>query len=114
MKKIELLVAILVLAAVTAFAGIGSVSVGVAETQVLPASAGRRWVILQNNSTNDIYVKVDSSTNAVTTTNGIKVAASGGVVTIASTGDANPARNIIKAISAAGTNSLTYQEGNEN
>jgi len=114
-KKIELLVAALVLVlAVTAFAGIGSVGVATAETQVLPASASRRWVILQNNSTNDIYVKVDSSTNAVTTTNGIKVAAGGGVIAITSTGDSNPSRNIIKAISGAGTNALTYQEGNEN
>jgi len=114
MKKIEIIIASLVCAAVTAFAGIGTVSVGITETQVLPASAYRRWVILQNNSTNDIYVKVDGSTNAVTITNGIKVAAGGGILSISSSGDANPSRNIIKAISGTGTNMLTFQEGNEN
>lgn len=114
MKKIEIAILIVVMFAASAVAGLGTVSVTTSETQVLPASAYRRWVILQNNSTNDIYVKVDSSTNALTTTNGIKVPASGGTLALSSSGDANPSRNIIKAISAAGTNALTYQEGNEN
>ena len=113
MKKIEALIAIFLLAIVTAMAGIGTVSVGTSETTVLAAKADRKWAVLQNNSTNDIYVKVDSSTNAVTTANGIKIPANGGTLSIAA-GGSNPSRNTIKAISGAGTNTLTYQEGNEN
>lgn len=114
MKKIEIAIAVMLCACLTAFAGIGTVSVGTTETQILPAKGDRRWVILQNNSANDIYVKADSSTNAVTTSNGIKIPGGGGTFTITSSGGANPSRNIIKAISGTGTNSLTYQEGNEN
>lgn len=113
-RLLEIILACLIIAAVTAFAGIGTVSVTTAETQVLPASASRKWVTLQNNSANDIYVKIDSSTNALTITNGIRVPAEGGTLTIAATGYANPSRNVIKAISGTGTNALTYQEGNEN
>jgi|GEM_PF-3028173 len=113
-KLHEIIIACIVLAMATAAAGIGTVSVTTSETQVLPASTYRRWLVLQNNSTNDIYVKADSSTNAVTVTNGIKVPANGGTFTITATGAANPARNTIKAISGTGTNTLTYQEGNEN
>lgn len=112
-RLIEIVVTCLVFASV-AFAGIGTVNVGTTETQVLPAKYDRKWITLQNNSANDIFVKVDSSTNAVTTTNGIKIAANGGTLTITATGAANPSRNVIKAISGTGTNTLTYQEGNEN
>ena len=113
MKKTEITIFTLLFAcAISAFAGIGTVSVTTSETQVLPAKADRRWLVLQNNSTNDIYVKLDSSTNSVTTTNGVKVAANGGTISITAAG-ANPARNTITAISASGTNALSYQEGNE-
>lgn len=118
MKKylIETVAVCLLLTALvtTALAGIGTVSIGPSETQILPANADRKWVTLQNNSTNDIYVKYDSTTNALTTSNGIKIPANGGTLSIAATGYANPSRNAIKAVSATGTNSLTYQEGNEN
>jgi len=107
--RIEIIVAILVIATVTAFAGIGTVAIPATETTVLAASANRQWVILQNNSASDIYVKFDSSTNAVTSSNGIKVASSGGIVTL--TGANVPVRNTIKAISASGTNTLSYQTG---
>jgi len=113
-RLIETIIACLVIAGVTALAGIGTVNVGTSETQVVAARSDRKWLTLQNNSTNDIYVKIDSSTNALTTANGIKIPANGGTLTIAATGYANPSRNVIKAISGAGTNALTYQEGNEN
>lgn len=112
MKKTEIIILTFLLAVATALAGIGTVSVTTSETEVLPAKADRKWMILQNNSTNDIYIKIDSATNAVTTTNGIKLSA-GASITVTAAG-ANPARNTIKAISSAGTNSLAYQEGNEN
>lgn len=114
MKKIELIIALVVALAATALAGIGTVSVTTSETQVVAARADRKWITLQNNSTNDIWVKYDSTTNVVTTTNGIKIPANGGTLSIAATGYSNPSRNVIKAISGTGTNALTYQEGNEN
>ncbi len=114
MKKIEILMALTLGVAATAFAGLGTVAVGVTETQVMPAKADRRWVVLQNNSTNDIYIKADSSTNTLTAANGMKVAANGGTFTVMATSAANPARNAIKAISGTGTNNLVFQEGNEN
>lgn len=114
MKKIELIISMMVAVAATALAGIGTVSVGTTETQVVGSRGDRKWITLQNNSMNDIYVKYDGSTNAVTTTNGIKIPANGGTLSIAATGFSNPSRNIIKAISGTGTNTLTYQEGNEN
>ncbi len=40
---------------------------------MLPARADRKWAILQNNSINDVYVKIDGSTNTLTTANGIKI-----------------------------------------
>ena len=117
MKKriLEIAVAAVVIGAslTAALAGIGTVSVTTSETTVLAANDRRRWVVLQNNSTNDIYVRFDSGTTAVTTNNGVKIAASGGTLTINDNGHANPAINGVKAISAAGTNSLTYQDGNE-
>lgn len=112
MKKIEIIIALIILAALSAFAGMGTVNIGTTETTVLAARAERKWAILQNNSTNDIYVKVDSSTNAVTTANGIRIPANGGTLSLAAAG-ANPSRNLIKAISGTGTNTLTYQEGDE-
>lgn len=115
MKKTEIIILLAIMAlAITGFAGIGTVSVGTTETTVLAASSVRTWFVLQNNSSNDIYVKVDSATNALTTTNGIKVAASGGSLVITGNTKANPSRNAITAISGTGTNTLTYQEGNEN
>jgi hypothetical protein len=70
-------------------------------------------MILQNNSTNDIWVKVDSSTTALTTNNGIKLSASGGSFRITDNGHANPALNGVKAITASGTSALIYMDGNE-
>jgi hypothetical protein len=96
-----------------ALAGIGTVAVTNAETTVLTANDRRRWVVLQNNSTNDVYIRIDSGTTAVTTNNGIKVAASGGTFTITDNGQANAAMNGVKAIVASGTSALTYQDGNE-
>jgi hypothetical protein len=113
MKKIEIIVAVTIFAALSAFAGIGTVSVGLVETSVVPARADRKWITLQNNSTNDIFVKFDSSTNAVTSANGIKIAANGGTLSITATGHANASRNAVKAISGTGTNALVYQDGNE-
>ncbi len=114
MKPTELTIMALLCASLTAFAGIGTVSVGTTETQVLPAKADRRWLLFQNNSVGDIYVKMDGSTNQLTTSNGIKISPNGGTFVIAASSGANPSRNLIKAISALGTNTLTYQEGNEN
>lgn len=114
MKKIELIIGLVVVLATSALAGIGAVSVGASETQVVGSRSDRKWITLQNNSVNDIFVKYDGSTNAVTTTNGIKIPANGGTLSIVATGFSNPSRNIIKAISGTGTNTLTYQEGNEN
>lgn len=112
MKPLETFIAIILLAtvaAIAATAGIGSVAIPATETTVLAADANRQWVILQNNSAADIYVKVDSSTNSVTTSNGLKIAASGGTLSI--DGKTVPVRNTIKAISASGTNNLVYQWG---
>jgi len=112
-KTLEIALAILLIATVTAIAataGIGTVSVTATETTVLAANAQRTWVILQNNSAADIYIKVDSSTDAVTTANGLKVSASGGSLTM-DAGTA-PVRNAITAIVASGTSSLSYQWGN--
>lgn len=114
MKKIEIIIGAVAILAATAFAGIGTVSVTTSETQVLGARSDRRWITLQNNSMNDIYVKYDGSTNALTTANGIRIPANGGTLSITATGYSNPTRNVIKAISGTGTNVLTYQEGNEN
>lgn len=117
-NKIEICIALSILAfalfTLKVYASLGTVSVTTSETTVLAAKADRRWVILQNNSTNSIWVKADSSTNAVTTNNGILIPANGGTFTITGNGFANPARNTIKAISSVGTNTLRYQEGNEN
>jgi hypothetical protein len=109
MKKPEIIIVTLILTMAVAMAGIGTVSIPLASTEVLPAKADRTWVILQNNSTASIYVKADSSTNTVTAANGLLVPANGGTLTI---GEFN-ARNTITAISASGTNTITYQEGNE-
>lgn len=114
-SKIEIVVTLCVLCvmATMAFAGMGTVSITSAETSVLAANDRRRWVVLQNNSTNDIWVKVDSSTTALTANNGIKLAASGGTLTITDNGQANPAANAVKAIVSSGTSTLTFSEGNE-
>lgn len=113
-SKLEIIVCLLVLCAMaTAIAGMGTVTVTTSETVVLAENLKRRWVVLQNNSTNDVWIKVDSSTNALTTNNGIKLAASGGTFSIADTGHANPATCGVKAIVATGTAILTYTEGNE-
>lgn len=117
MKKTELLIAtiILVLVASMAWAGVGPVSVGLTPVTVVAATGGansNKWVVLQNNSTNDMYLKLDSSTNTLTTTNGVKLAA-GASIAITATAPANPARNAIQAVSAAGTNSITVSYGNE-
>lgn len=114
MKKLEIIIACLLIAVVTAMAGIGTVNVTSSETTVLASSASRKWAVFQNNTTNGIWLKVDSSTNTLTTNNGIYLAPSGGTFTITASGAANPSGNIIKAISASGTNALVYQEGNEN
>jgi agmatine/peptidylarginine deiminase len=117
MKTVEKIAVTLVLCiaiAGFAYAGFGTVSVTTTETEVAPAKADRSNVLLQNNTTNDIWIKYDGSTNALTTNNGIKLVASGGSIAITKNGFSNPARNRITAISAAGTNALTYSEGNEN
>lgn len=114
MKKLELIIASLVVATVGAMAGIGTVNVTTSETSILPADASRKWIVLQNNGANDVYVKFDSSTNTLTTANGVKIAAYGGTLSITASGHANPSRNAVKAISGTGTNALIYQEGNEN
>jgi hypothetical protein len=111
MKKLELTIAIMLIAA-TAFAGFGVVAVTTAETQVLPASSVRLWYVVQNPTTNAVYLKLDGSTNALTTTNGFRLDA--GATISVSANKANPSRNRITAISTSGTNSITYQEGNEN
>ena len=114
MKKLEIIIGLVVALTATALAGIGTVSVGTNETQVVGSRSDRKWITMQNNSMNDIYVKYDASTNAVTTANGIKIPANGGTLSIVATGFSNPSRNVIKAISGTGTNILTYQDGNEN
>jgi hypothetical protein len=95
-------------------AGIGTVNIATSETEVLPANSSRRWLILQNDSTSEIFIKIEVSETALTPTNGIRLAPNGGILTITSTGSANPSRNRITAISSTGINSLRYQEGNEN
>jgi len=97
--------------ATAAYAGSGSVNVTTSPTQVLSASSSRTWYVLQNNSSNDVYFKLDSSTNTLTATNGIKLPA-GGSVTVAAT-QANMARNAVWAISSTGTSAVTFQEGSE-
>lgn len=111
MKKLEIIIATIILTTALAMAGISTVSVTTSETEVLAASSQRKWVVLQNNSTNDIYVKLDSSTNAVTSANGMKVPASGGTLSLSL--PSSPVRNTIKAISASGTNALSVQYGDE-
>lgn len=110
-NKLELIIAILLIGIVTSLAGIGTIAIGTTETEVLPASQYRKWVLLQNNSAGDIYVKVDSSTNTLTTTNGIKIPSQGGALIL--TSPSSPVGNVIKAISGSGTNTLTFQYGNE-
>ena len=94
-------------------AGLGTITITTSETIVLPANNRRRWIVLQNTSQGDIWVKVDSSTTPLTPNNGIKLAA-GATLTLTDNGQANPAINEIKAISASGSNTLNYSEGNEN
>jgi hypothetical protein len=112
-NKLETLIALAILTAIsfTAYAGITTVAVGTSETTVLDASQQRRWIVLQNNSTNDIFVKIDSSTNAVTSSNGLKVPSSGGTLSLSL--PSAPVGNTIKAISGIGTNNLRVQYGNE-
>lgn len=96
-----------------AFAGIGTVSIPDSETQVMAAKYDRTWFVIQNPGTNAVWLKLDSSTNALTTTNGFKL--DGGATLSVSATKANLTRNAIKAISeTATTNTITYQEGNEN
>lgn len=116
MKKhhLEIATAALVIGAslTAAVAGIGTVTVTTSETSVLPTNERRRWVILQNNSAADIWVKVDSSTNSLTTNNGIKLIP-GSALTISDNGQANAAMNAISARTASGTSAITFQDGNE-
>jgi hypothetical protein len=95
-----------------ALAGLGTINVTTSETLILPANDRRRWVVLQNTSSGDIWVKVDSSTTTLTPDSGIKLAP-GATLTLTDNGQANPAINAIKAISASGSNALNYSEGNE-
>lgn len=117
MKKTELLILTLIVAvAATCFAGIGTVSVGpTTPVTVISANNGmttrNRWFIIQNPSTNDIYLKMDSSTNALTTTNGVDLPG-GATISVMST-SANPAQNNIMALSGSGTNTIKFQFGNE-
>lgn len=116
MKKRILEIAVAALAIggslTAALAGIGTVNVTTSETSVLPANDRRRWVVLQNNSAADIWLKVDSSTNTLTTNNGIKLIP-GASLTISDNGQANAAVNAISARTASGTSAITFQEGNE-
>jgi hypothetical protein len=111
MKKIEILILVTVLSCVSLFAAsIGSVSVGTSETQVLPAKASRTSFIIGNPSTsaNSVFIKYDSSTNAVTLANGIELVP-GASLSITATSAANPSRNRITAIAPA-TTTITVSE----
>lgn len=118
MKKTEFLIVTImfVLLIATGWAGIGSVSVGPTTPVTVLSSDGlstpNRWYIIQNTSTNDVYLKMDGSTNALTTTNGVKLSG-GGSIAVTATQAANPARLTIKALSGSGTNTVVYQYGNE-
>ena len=113
MKKLEIIIALCVIAFASAFAGIGAVTVSTSETQVLPERWGRAWVILQNTGTNDVWVKWSAETNAVTTNTGYRLIANGGSISIMASGGANPCQNRITAISTVTNATLSYQEGNE-
>lgn len=111
MKKTIPFLVCLVLTATLALAGIGSLAVTTSESQVCAYDPNRNWVVLQNNDTNSVYIKISSDTNALTVTNGILLPA-GGVISISRTGQ-NAAQNKITAITSTNTASLTYQYGNE-
>lgn len=111
--EIALATLVIIASLPAAVAGISTVNVTTAETTVLPSNDRRRWIFLQNNGTNDVYIRIDSGTTAVTPDNGIKIAASGGTFTIIDNGKANAGMNGIKAVTADGTSTLTVQDGNE-
>lgn len=67
MKKLEIIIALCVIAFASAFAGIGTVTVSTSETQVLPAKIERSLVTIKSTGANDVRLKWSSETNAVTT-----------------------------------------------
>jgi hypothetical protein len=61
-----------------------------ASAQLLAANASRKYLLIQNNGTGDIYVTVDGT--AATTANGVRIAAGGGsyeLSTVVPTGQIN-------------------------
>lgn len=85
-------------------ASIGNVTVGVTETELLPARFERTSLIIGNpaSNANTVYIKYDASPSAVTISNGTALAP-GATLAIMATSAANPARNRITAISTSPT-----------
>jgi hypothetical protein len=99
MKKMILIIAFL--ASFSAF-GYGQeiiieASVTTSASEVAPYSKYRNWIIIQNVSDTDIYLKFNGATTALTTSNGIKLAA-GAILTLTnnSTTESNGMSNLAK------------------
>lgn len=56
---------------------LSAVNVTTSATTIAAANYGRRLLMIQNVSDTDIYLKLDSSATALTTSNGIKLPAGG-------------------------------------
>lgn len=107
MKK---LLIILTIIPSLAFAGFGTVTVTTSETEIIPASQVRRWYIVQNQGTTDVYLKLDGSATAVTTSNGFKLTPGSSVQV--EMGSGNLAAQNVTGICASGTNAVNFQAGN--
>ena len=86
----------------------GTVSIGTATTSVLSANANRRYLLLQNDGTTDIYLKL--GTAAAVLNNGIRLVAGGGAYEM-SRGAANIYSGAIQGIAGAAATRLMYAEG---
>lgn len=86
----------------------GTVAVGTATGAVLAANPGRRYLLLQNDGTTDIYVKLGTSAAVLNT--GIRLVAGGGAYEM-SRGAANVYPGAIQGIAGAQATRLMYTEG---
>lgn len=85
----------------------GTVSVGTATGTVLAANANRRYLLLQNDGTTDIYLRLGASAALNT---GIRLVSGGGAYEM-SRGAANVFNGEIQGIAGAAATRLMYTEG---
>lgn len=75
-------------------------------TQLLAANSQRRFLLVQNKGSVDVYVRVDGGT--VTSSDGLTLAAGNGVIYDA---DGGVPVGAVKALSSSGTVTVYHEEG---